>query len=61
MELSLVLQLRGAGVEEGLAVSLAIATRLVTLWFGVALGILALGNCAHHLRTYRMNSDRDPS
>ncbi|MGA9032718.1 MAG: lysylphosphatidylglycerol synthase transmembrane domain-containing protein [Sulfuricaulis sp.] len=42
MEAALVLQLTGYGVENSLAVSVAIATRLVTLWLGVLLGVWSL-------------------
>lgn len=42
MEAALVLQLVSNGVEQGLAVSVAIATRLVTFWLGMLLGFLCL-------------------
>lgn len=42
MEASVVFQLVGSGVAEPTAVSLAIASRLVTLWTGVGLGVVAL-------------------
>lgn len=42
MEAALVYQLTDNGVESGTAVSLAIAIRLVTLWFGMLLGGLAM-------------------
>ncbi|WP_051509522.1 lysylphosphatidylglycerol synthase transmembrane domain-containing protein [Hylemonella gracilis] len=43
MEAALVLQLMAQGAEQASAVSAAIAVRLVTLWTGIALGLLALG------------------
>ncbi len=42
MEASLVFQLIERGVEDGLAVSLAIMIRLVTLWVGMLLGSVSL-------------------
>jgi uncharacterized membrane protein YbhN (UPF0104 family) len=42
MEVALVVQLAGKGVESGDAVALAIATRLSTLWCSIFLGLLAL-------------------
>lgn len=42
MEAALVLQLTGRGVGFGLAVSLAIAIRLVTFWQGMAIGTISL-------------------
>jgi uncharacterized protein (TIRG00374 family) len=42
MEAALVLQLVGQGAEQAAAVSAAIAVRLVTLWIGIVLGLLAL-------------------
>lgn len=42
MEAALVLQLVSNGVEQGLAVSVAIATRLVTFWLGILLGFISL-------------------
>jgi uncharacterized membrane protein YbhN (UPF0104 family) len=42
MEAALVLQLTERGVGYGVAVSLAIAIRLVTLWLGMAIGALSL-------------------
>lgn len=44
MEAALVFQLVGSGVSEPTAVSLAIASRLVTLWTGVGLGVLAFAS-----------------
>ncbi len=42
MEAALVLQLSSRGTAESVAVSLAIAIRLVTLWLGMAIGALSL-------------------
>lgn len=42
MEAALVLQLVERGVDSGLAVSLAISIRLVTLWVALSLGALSL-------------------
>lgn len=42
MEAALVLQMSERGVDYAVAVSLAIAIRLVTLWLGMALGALGL-------------------
>jgi len=42
MEAALVLQMSERGVGDAVAVSLAIAIRLVTLWLGMALGALGL-------------------
>jgi uncharacterized protein (TIRG00374 family) len=42
MEAALVFQLAERGVGNGVAVSLAIAIRLVTLWMGMAIGFLSL-------------------
>jgi uncharacterized membrane protein YbhN (UPF0104 family) len=42
MEAALVIQMSERGVDDAVAVSLAIAIRLVTLWFGMALGTLGL-------------------
>ena len=42
MEAALVFQLVELGVSEGSAMSLAISIRLVTLWFGMLLGVLSL-------------------
>ncbi len=42
MESVLVFQLDAHGAETGVAVAIAIATRLVTLWVGVLIGLLAL-------------------
>ena len=42
MEAALVFQLIERGAGEGVAVSLAIAIRLVTLWLGMSIGGLAL-------------------
>lgn len=42
MEAALVFQLVERGVSDGIAISLAISIRLVTLWLGVALGLLSL-------------------
>jgi uncharacterized membrane protein YbhN (UPF0104 family) len=42
MEAALVLQLTERGAGYGVAVSLAIAIRLVTLWLGMAIGALSL-------------------
>ena len=42
MEAALVLQLTGRGIDYGVAVSLAIAIRLVTLWVAMTLGALSL-------------------
>ena len=42
MEGALVFQLIERGVGDGVAVSLAIAIRLVTLWLGMSLGALSL-------------------
>ena len=42
MEAALVLQLIERGVDNGGAVSLAISSRLVTLWVGMSLGALCL-------------------
>jgi len=42
MEASLVWQLTAQGVGQASAVAVAIAVRMVTLWFGIALGLSAL-------------------
>lgn len=42
MEAALVYQMVGRGVDDGVAVSLAIAIRLVTLWLGMILGGVSL-------------------
>lgn len=42
MEAALVFQMTGRGVDDGTAVSLAIAIRLVTLWLGMAIGGVSL-------------------
>ena len=42
MEAALVVQLTEHGVDTGLAVSVAMATRLVTLWTGILIGICSL-------------------
>ncbi len=42
MEAALFLQLVGRGVSDGVAMSLAISIRLVTLWFGMLLGVVSL-------------------
>ncbi|KRB83403.1 lysylphosphatidylglycerol synthase transmembrane domain-containing protein [Duganella sp. Root198D2] len=42
MEAALVIQLTERGVDGGVAVSMAIAIRLVTLWLGMAIGALSL-------------------
>lgn len=41
MEASLVLQLMGHGIQKADAVAIAIATRCVTLWCGVFIGLIA--------------------
>jgi len=42
MEAALAIQLTRCGVDSGVAVSMAIAIRLVTLWLGMAIGALSL-------------------
>lgn len=42
MEAALVLQMTERGVGEGVAVSLAISIRLVTLWLGMSIGAISL-------------------
>lgn len=42
MEAALVYQMIGRGVDDGVAVSLAIAIWLVTLWLGMILGGVSL-------------------
>ncbi|MBC7489469.1 MAG: flippase-like domain-containing protein [Glaciimonas sp.] len=42
MEAALVVQLAEHGIETGVAVSVAMATRLVTLWTGILIGICSL-------------------
>jgi uncharacterized membrane protein YbhN (UPF0104 family) len=42
MEAALILQLTDAGMERGVAVGAALATRLSTLWFSIVLGALML-------------------
>lgn len=42
MEAALVIQMTEQGVGDGVALSLAISIRLVTLWLGMALGAIAL-------------------
>jgi uncharacterized membrane protein YbhN (UPF0104 family) len=42
MEAALVFQLVAQGADDTVAVSVAIATRLVTLWLGVLLGVISL-------------------
>lgn len=42
MEAALVLQMTERGVDDGVAVSLAIAIRLVTLWLGMLIGAISL-------------------
>lgn len=43
MEASLVFQLMGQGAEKADAVAIAIATRCVTLWCGVLIGLISFG------------------
>jgi glycosyltransferase 2 family protein len=50
MEASLVYQLMDLGVDSSIAISLAIAIRLVTLWFGMLLGGLAMLSVTNRLR-----------
>jgi uncharacterized protein (TIRG00374 family) len=42
MEAALIVQLVAHGISDGVAVSLAISIRLVTLWVGMSLGVLTL-------------------
>jgi uncharacterized membrane protein YbhN (UPF0104 family) len=42
MEATLVVQLTNQGASSALAITAAIATRLVTLWFGIAIGLGSL-------------------
>jgi len=42
MEAALVYQLLERGVSDGTAISLAISIRIVTLWFGMLLGVFAM-------------------
>ena len=42
MEAALVFQLVAQGADDAVAVSLAIVTRLVTLWMGILLGVISL-------------------
>jgi uncharacterized membrane protein YbhN (UPF0104 family) len=42
MESALVFQLVAQGAADPVALSVAIATRLVTLWMGVLLGVISL-------------------
>lgn len=42
MEAALFFQLVERGVSEGIAMSLAISIRLVTLWFGMLIGVISL-------------------
>ncbi|OQW88120.1 MAG: hypothetical protein BWK72_10290 [Rhodoferax ferrireducens] len=51
MEAALVFQLAERGVGEGIAVSLAIAIRLVTLWLGVLIGCASLLRFASRIPT----------
>jgi uncharacterized protein (TIRG00374 family) len=50
MEAALVIQLVSNGVEQSLAVYVAIATRLVTFWLGVLLGFICLLISLRHLK-----------
>jgi uncharacterized membrane protein YbhN (UPF0104 family) len=54
MEAALVVQLAQYGVENSLAVSVAIATRFVTFWLGLIIGFLAL---ASSLSSFRAQQD----
>ncbi len=51
MEAALVMQMTERGVGYGVAVSLAIAIRLVTLWLGMAIGALSLLAISRQQRT----------
>jgi uncharacterized membrane protein YbhN (UPF0104 family) len=44
MEAALVLQLTAEGATDATAVAVAVATRMVTLWLGVSIGIAALAS-----------------
>jgi uncharacterized membrane protein YbhN (UPF0104 family) len=46
MEAAIFFQLLDRGVGDGIAISLAISIRLVTLWFGVLIGILTMTSVA---------------
>jgi uncharacterized membrane protein YbhN (UPF0104 family) len=46
MEAALVLQLAAGGATEATAIAVAIATRMVTLWLGVSIGIASLASVA---------------
>lgn len=50
MEAALVVQLSERGVDGGIAVSMAIAIRLVTLWLGMAIGALSLLSASKAIR-----------
>jgi uncharacterized membrane protein YbhN (UPF0104 family) len=50
MEAALVVQLVGQGAEMSVAVSVAIAVRLVTLWLGVLIGVVSLLMVSSRLR-----------
>lgn len=58
MEAALVVQLAQYGVENSLAVSVAIATRFVTFWLGLIIGFLAL---ASSLNSFRAQKDDAPN
>jgi uncharacterized protein (TIRG00374 family) len=49
MEAALVVQLMNQGASSAVAVTAAIATRLVTLWFGVLIGLGSLLSVVAHL------------
>lgn len=58
MEAALVLQLVEHGVSDGVAMSLAISIRLVTLWFGMLLGVLSLLLSTQYLKSEQESSER---
>ena len=60
MEAALVFQLVERGVGDGVAVSLAISIRLVTLWLGMSLGgvsMLFFGHSRGHLSRIPIRQD----
>jgi uncharacterized membrane protein YbhN (UPF0104 family) len=51
MEVALVVQLTDQGVHAGIATSIAIAFRAITLWLGMAIGVMALKTTTNNARS----------
>lgn len=51
MEAALVMQLVSRGADSSVAVSVAIATRLVTLWLGISIGAVAVLSASRRMKT----------